>query len=47
LTNTPFLSNFATRWLPTPSATKMFPAPSKATSVGRLKISVWAPTPAG
>src|SRR5262245_9946649 len=40
LMNTPLLLNLATRALPTPSATKMLPAESRATSVGRLKTSL-------
>jgi len=46
LTNTPSFENFATRALPRPSATKMLPCASHATSVGRLKTSCGAPAPA-
>ena len=44
-TNLPSLSNFATRALPRPSATNMFPAASQATSVGRSNRSVGCPEP--
>src|SRR6266404_5036682 len=40
LMNTPLLLNLATRALPTPSATKILPAVSHATSVGRLNTSL-------
>src|SRR5262249_49776289 len=45
-TNFPFLSNFATLELPYPSDTKILPALSQATSVGRLKLSPATPAPA-
>src|SRR5260370_33663049 len=41
----PSLSNFATLELLYPSATKIFPAASQATSVGRSKLSPGAPAP--
>src|ERR1035437_3031837 len=41
----PSLSNFATRALPNPSATKMLPPRSPATSGGRLKVSPGPPAP--
>src|SRR5882762_9278281 len=41
------LSNFATRELLYPSATKIFPVASQATSVGRSKLSPGAPAPVG
>ena len=44
-TNTPSFENLATRALPRPSATKMLPCASHATSVGRLKTSCCAPAP--
>ena len=44
-TNTPSFENLATRALPRPSATKMLPCASHATSVGRLKTSCGAPAP--
>src|SRR2546429_5872098 len=43
--NFPFLSNFATLELPYPSETKILPAASQATSVGRLKLSPATPAP--
>src|ERR1700686_1080844 len=41
----PSLSNFATLELSYPSATKIFPAASQATSVGLRKLSPGAPAP--
>src|SRR5712671_3474307 len=43
----PSLSNFATRELSYPSATKISPAASQATSVGLRKLSPGAPAPTG
>src|SRR3954471_9715582 len=45
-TKVPSFVNFAIRELPSPSATKMLPCASHATSVGRLKTSCGAPAPA-
>src|SRR4029078_8976631 len=44
-TSTPSFVNLATRALPRPSATKILPCASHATSVGRLKRSCCAPAP--
>src|ERR1700680_2489785 len=45
LTKTPFLSNFATLEGTDPSATKISPAESQATSEGPVKLSPGKPAP--
>src|SRR5260370_1163313 len=45
LMNTPFLSNLAMREFREPSATKISPAASQATSEGPLKLSPGTPAP--